>query len=101
MPVSGKRRLRRIILFVLLLVAFLALVGASYQALAFRVDSQRFPRPGRLVDVGKFKLNVYCTGKGSPTVVLESGLADSLDSWIRVQAGSVVGADTGKLRDVR
>lgn len=84
---SGSRKLRsqRIFVFALLFVAFLALAGASYQALAFQVDTQRFPRPGHLVDVGEFKLNLHCTGQASPTVVLESGLADSLDSWIRVQ----------------
>ena len=85
MPVSGKIRLRGIILFVLLSVTFLALAGACYQALAFRADTRRFPRFGHLVDAGQFQLNVYCTGKGSPTIVLESGLADALDAWIRVQ----------------
>src|SRR5215831_6804657 len=86
MAVRPKMQLQQIIL-ALLFVAFLALAGASYQALAFRADTQRFPRPGRLVNIGKFKLNTHCTGQGSPTVVLESGLADSLDSWIRVQPG--------------
>jgi pimeloyl-ACP methyl ester carboxylesterase len=80
-------RFQQIILFALLFVAFLALAGASYEALAFRADTKRFPRPGRLVDIGKFKLNLHCIGEGSPTVVPESGLTDSLDSWIRVQPG--------------
>ncbi|MGI8746474.1 MAG: alpha/beta fold hydrolase [Bryobacteraceae bacterium] len=78
-------RLHRILLFASLLVVLLALTGASYEALASRVDNQRFYRPGRLVDVGEFRLNLYCAGQGSPTVVLEVGLADSLDSWSRVQ----------------
>jgi pimeloyl-ACP methyl ester carboxylesterase len=69
----------------LLSLALLALIGASYEAVASRVDAQRFPRPLHLVAVGKFKLNLYCTGQGAPTVVLDAGLADSLDSWSRVQ----------------
>jgi pimeloyl-ACP methyl ester carboxylesterase len=67
----------------LLLIAGVA--GGSYQAIAWRADARRFPHPGRLVSAGEFRLNVYCTGQGSPTVVLESGLADSLDQWRRVQ----------------
>jgi pimeloyl-ACP methyl ester carboxylesterase len=38
-----------------------------------------------LFSAGEFRLNLYCTGHGSPTVVLEAGLADSLASWRDVQ----------------
>ena len=82
----GKLRSIGIVLLasaLLLLIA--ALAGGSYQAIAWRADAQRFPRPGRLVSAGEFRLNVYCTGQGSPTVILESGLADTLDQWRRVQ----------------
>src|SRR5690349_21307178 len=30
--------------------------------------------PGRLVDLGDRRLHVNCTGKGAPTVVVETGL---------------------------
>lgn len=30
-------------------------------------------RPGRLVDVGGYRLNIYCMGRGAPTTVLFSG----------------------------
>jgi pimeloyl-ACP methyl ester carboxylesterase len=66
-------------------LSLLAIAGASYQAIASRAEAQRFHHPGQLVTIGKFRLNVFCTGEGSPTVVLEAGLADSLDSWRRVQ----------------
>jgi pimeloyl-ACP methyl ester carboxylesterase len=69
----------------MLLLLIAAFAGGSYQAIAWHADAQRFLRPGRLVSTGDFRLNVYCTGRGSPTVVLESGLADSLDAWSRVQ----------------
>lgn len=81
----GEVRWRRIGLYVLLLFALLALIGASYQILASRVDNRRIPRLGRLVSVGAFRLNLHCTGHGTPTVVLESGLADSLDQWTHIQ----------------
>ncbi len=82
---SGKRWWLKIILFISAMLSLLAIAGASYQAIASRGDTRRFHHPGRLVSVGRFRLNVYCTGQGSPTVVLEAGLADSLDSWRRVQ----------------
>jgi pimeloyl-ACP methyl ester carboxylesterase len=41
--------------------------------------------PGRLVDVGGYKMHIYCTGQGSPAVILDSGLGDSFISWQRVQ----------------
>jgi pimeloyl-ACP methyl ester carboxylesterase len=30
--------------------------------------------PGQLIDVGGHRLHLYCTGSGSPTVILEPGL---------------------------
>src|ERR1700686_2826857 len=41
--------------------------------------------PGRLVDLGGHKLHVNCTGKGTPTVVIENGLGDFSFDWILVQ----------------
>jgi pimeloyl-ACP methyl ester carboxylesterase len=42
--------------------------------------------PGRLVDVGGgFMMHIYCTGEGSPTVVLDAGLNGGTLSWARVQ----------------
>jgi len=37
--------------------------------------------PGHLVDVGGRRLYVHCTGSGSPTVVLVSGLAETSVYW--------------------
>jgi pimeloyl-ACP methyl ester carboxylesterase len=84
-PDNWKRWSLRIVLFASVLLSLLAISGVYYQATASRADAQRFRRPGRLVSVGMFRLNLYCTGQGSPTVVLEAGLADSLDAWSRVQ----------------
>jgi pimeloyl-ACP methyl ester carboxylesterase len=44
------------------------------------------PKPsGKLVDLGGHKLHFNCTGKGSPTVVVENGLGDFSFDWILVQ----------------
>src|SRR5438045_2368443 len=43
-----------------------------------------YARPGQLVDVGGFRLNLYCVGSGSPTVVFDSGW-DWAPAWSKVQ----------------
>ncbi|HEX8881763.1 MAG TPA: alpha/beta hydrolase, partial [Candidatus Acidoferrum sp.] len=49
------------------------------------MDARRSPEPGRLVDVGGYRLKINCGGRGSPTVLLESGLGDVLSEWRPVQ----------------
>jgi pimeloyl-ACP methyl ester carboxylesterase len=41
--------------------------------------------PGKLVDIGGYRLHVNCTGKGNPTVVLEAGSGDFSVDWGLVQ----------------
>lgn len=46
--------------------------------------------PGKLVDVGGWKLHIHCTGSakaGQPTVVLEAGAGDFSLEWSLVQPG--------------
>ena len=38
-----------------------------------------------LVGVGSHRLHIHCTGRGSPTVVFESGLGGTSLDWVRVQ----------------
>lgn len=61
-----------------ILAAALGPIGAS---------SAARPRPpGRLVDLGGHRLHVYCTGNGSPTVLVENGLGDFSFDWVLVQS---------------
>jgi pimeloyl-ACP methyl ester carboxylesterase len=43
------------------------------------------PPPGRLIDVGGFRLHLHASGEGEPTVILESALGGSSISWALVQ----------------
>lgn len=43
------------------------------------------PPPGRLVDVGGYRLHLHCTGTGAPTVVLASGASAFAIDWALVQ----------------
>jgi pimeloyl-ACP methyl ester carboxylesterase len=44
-----------------------------------------FAPPGRLIDVGGFRLHLNCSGQGNSTVILESALGGSSLSWSLVQ----------------
>jgi pimeloyl-ACP methyl ester carboxylesterase len=68
-----------------LCLVLLVCLGAVYQFGANRRDRRLNPPPGRLVDVGGFRLHIYSVGQGSPTVVFESGLGDTWLSWYEVQ----------------
>ena len=68
----------------------LGAVGGGYQTVRVTLDAGAHPMPGRLIDVGAHALHLDCTGTGSPTVVLESGLGGSSTLWSRV-VGQVSG----------
>lgn len=71
---------------VTLLVCLLAAgSGAAYNALSLRHFRQVAGVPGRLYDVGGYSMHVYCTGTGSPTILLSSGLGDDFTVWGKVQ----------------
>lgn len=62
-------------------------IGASiaYLTCVFTLLAQE-PKPtGELVDLGGHRLHVNCTGKGSPSVVVENGLGDFSFDWFLVQ----------------
>lgn len=79
------RRLRNALLTLSGIVVLLAFAGAAYQAIETRANAHRSPEAGRLVDIGGYRLKINCTGKGSPTVILEAGLGDASIEWKRVQ----------------
>jgi pimeloyl-ACP methyl ester carboxylesterase len=69
-------------------IVVLAALGAIYQILATRADQQNYPAPGQLIDIGGYRLHLYCTGENSegwPTVILEQALGGISAGWARVQ----------------
>jgi pimeloyl-ACP methyl ester carboxylesterase len=60
-------------------------MGAAYNALSLRHYRQVAGVPGKIYDVGGYSMHLYCTGQGSPTVVLSSGLGDDSMKWAKVQ----------------
>jgi pimeloyl-ACP methyl ester carboxylesterase len=84
-----RRWLKRIVLSVLGLVAALVLAGLCYNTLSERADARRFPQQGKSVPLGPdfpgVSLNIDCSGSGSPTVILDSGLGVPAIGWNFVQ----------------
>lgn len=79
------RRLGLVALGLVVQAVVVGAVGATYEGLAGRDDEQRYPAPGRLIDVGGYRLHLHCTGTGGRTVVLEAGLGESSAGWATVQ----------------
>ncbi|MGH8397091.1 MAG: alpha/beta fold hydrolase [Gammaproteobacteria bacterium] len=69
-------------------LAMLVLVFASAVPIASvhaAAGDQMYAHPGRLVKAGPTKLNFYCTGSGTPTVVFDAGWEDWSPSWVLIQ----------------
>lgn len=69
------------VVFLLVLIC----AGAVYEGIESYRDRRQFHPPGRLVDIGGYRLHLYCTGEGSPTVILEAGGGNPWLSWYKVQ----------------
>jgi pimeloyl-ACP methyl ester carboxylesterase len=84
---SGRPRtwLRRIAWRTAALILVAMLGGALYQNVLLARERHAYPMPGQLIDVGGYKMHLYCTGQGNPPVILDSGLGDSYISWRKVQ----------------
>jgi pimeloyl-ACP methyl ester carboxylesterase len=68
-------------------LAAAAFAAASRGSAADLVPSEVYAAPQRLVTVdGARRLNLYCDGSGSPTVLLDAGSGNSMATWRRVQA---------------
>lgn len=86
---AWKRWLKRIFLSGLALIILLAIAGACYRVIEQNADARRFPQQGKSVSLGpefaNASLNIDCSGVGSPTVILDSGLGVPAVGWNLVQ----------------
>lgn len=80
-----KRWLKHGFVAVISLTFTLAVAGVTYQAVSNWRDQRRFQPEGKLVDVGGYRLHVFCAGEGSPAVILESGLGVPGLGWTLVE----------------
>jgi pimeloyl-ACP methyl ester carboxylesterase len=82
------RKWVRRVLYVFLTLLVLALLGGlTYEQVGRARDtSQLPPRVGQAVDIGGRTLNLYCSGQGTPTVILETGGNSPGYEWLLQQS---------------
>jgi pimeloyl-ACP methyl ester carboxylesterase len=69
-----RKWVRRLSYAFLALLVLALLAGFTYEQVGRARDaSQLLPRIGQAVDIGGRTLNLYCSGQGTPTVILETG----------------------------
>jgi pimeloyl-ACP methyl ester carboxylesterase len=68
------------------LVLLVLLAGFTYEQIGRSHDASRLPqRIGRAIDIVGRTLNLYCSGKGSPTVIFETGGNGPGYEWASIQ----------------
>jgi pimeloyl-ACP methyl ester carboxylesterase len=79
--------LRGAVLVLITLIIAVLVVGFLYENVSETRERRFHPMPGQLLDIGGYSMHIYCTGQGSPTVILDAGMGDSFMSWQKVQPG--------------
>src|SRR5215831_9156640 len=78
---------RRISYAFLTLIVLALLAGFIYEQVGQFKDARQLPpRVGQAVDIGGRTLNLYCSGQGTPTVILETGGNSPGYEWLARQS---------------
>ena len=77
--------MRKLVFAVALVLLLSMAASAVYNLVCVRHLQSRYPVPGRLYEVNGSPMHLYCTGTGSPTVILEAGLGNYWLHWQKVQ----------------
>ena len=67
------------------LISATAVFGPQVASTGSPPSDSLYSHPGQLVSLDGFRLSLYCTGNGSPTVVFDSGFLDWAPAWSTVQ----------------
>jgi pimeloyl-ACP methyl ester carboxylesterase len=67
-----------------LVVGVIAVTAAALQIHRYEIASAN-PPPGKLIDVGGYRLHLHCLGEGKPTVLLEAGNNEFSLTWSDIQ----------------
>lgn len=71
---KNKKRFTKSVVLILIFVAFILLIGFSYEKIGECNDSKNYPQEGELVNVNNHKINIVNKGEGNTTVVFTGGL---------------------------
>lgn len=82
-----KQILKRTAFGLAALIVVLAAMGLVYESVSERITRRDFPPPGRLVDVGGYRLHLHVQGEAqsTPTIILEHGGVAMSSQWGWVQ----------------
>jgi pimeloyl-ACP methyl ester carboxylesterase len=69
-------------------IVALASSGALYQYIGTKLDEQKYPAVGRMVEVGGYKLHMIEEGQNhnGPTVIIETGSGETSFGWRSIQS---------------
>ena len=85
-PYAKWRRIcERIALSTTIIVFLVSGASTVFNALAIHHYRAIYPPQGSLYTVDGYKMHLYCTGEGSPTIVLDAGLGNDSLIWANVQ----------------
>lgn len=79
------RFMRRTFAALGLLILALVCAGALWNFLAVSRARSESPPPGDLYAINGRPMHIFCTGEGSPTIILESGHGEDFTVWGKVQ----------------
>lgn len=82
---SRQGRFRRRIKGTAIAVAALSVIAAGFQFLSTKAGERRYPPPGKLIDIGGYRLHLNCSGQGMPTVIMDAGAGGNSLTWRLVQ----------------
>ena len=66
-------------------IVAILILGFVFQAISVEFDRRGYRPPGQMVNVDGHLMHIYCTGEGSPTVILEAGAYSYSTEWYWVQ----------------
>src|SRR6202521_3235778 len=66
------------IIAIIALIAALALAGLCYEQIALARAERGAPPAAEMIDVGGYRLHLKCVGTGSPVVVMDAALAETM-----------------------
>jgi pimeloyl-ACP methyl ester carboxylesterase len=78
------RWLGNVITAIVALAALAALAGIGYEQLALARADRHAPPAAEMIDVGGYRLHLRCAGAGTPIVVMEAALGESMRTWDKV-----------------
>jgi pimeloyl-ACP methyl ester carboxylesterase len=85
MRAQAKTRMGGVLAALTLVLTVVIALGIGYEQVERQRERERLPQVGRSVDVGGRTLNIYCSGEGSPAVILESNALTPGYSWVFIQ----------------